>query len=160
MTVSQVITQLKWGNNSNKENERKASCIHSCSSGIALSKIFLSGDPRLQNITVKGDIVVNSNGNLMNSNEEWLFTWLFLWQLVLWRVLDQREVSSSGNFVLLLETYNWLDPDQYTAISLPTKIIKLLVSDATNAYMSEQPPVEDAESVEDDEVSFLLFFLY
>lgn len=45
---------------------------------------------------------------------------------------------------------SYLDPDQYTAIPLPAKIIKLLVSDATNAYMSEQVPAEDAESVEDD----------
>jgi hypothetical protein len=33
-------------------------------SAIALSKIYLSSDPRLQNITVKGEIVVNPNGKV------------------------------------------------------------------------------------------------
>ncbi|CEP15960.1 hypothetical protein [Parasitella parasitica] len=83
-------------------------------SAIALSKIFLSSDPRLQTITVKGEIVVNPNAGIIT------------------RSRSKRN------------------PDQYTAISLPAKIIKLLVSDATNAFMSEQAPAEDAESVEDD----------
>ncbi|GAN01450.1 importin-9 [Mucor ambiguus] len=83
-------------------------------SAIALSKVFLSSDPRLQNITVKGEIVVNPNAGIVT------------------RSRAKRN------------------PDQYTAIPLPAKIIKLLVSDTTNAYMSEQAPAEDAESVEDD----------
>lgn len=34
-------------------------------SAIALSKIFLSSDPRLQTITVKGEIVVNPNAGIV-----------------------------------------------------------------------------------------------
>ncbi|KAI8640342.1 armadillo-type protein [Parasitella parasitica] len=84
-------------------------------STIALSKIFLlSSDPRLQTITVNGEIVVNPNAGIVT------------------RSRSKRN------------------PDQYTTISLPAKIIKLLVSDATNAYISEQAPAEDAESVEDE----------
>ncbi|KAI8338795.1 armadillo-type protein [Choanephora cucurbitarum] len=83
-------------------------------SAIALSKIFLSSDPRLLNITVKGDIVVNPNAGIVT------------------RSRSKRN------------------PDQYTAISLPAKIVKLLVADATTAYMNEQAPIEDAESVDDE----------
>jgi hypothetical protein len=48
-----------------------------------------------------------------------------------------------------------VDPDQFTAISLPAKIIKLLVADATNAYMNEQLPVEDAESGDEEVLLFV-----
>lgn len=83
-------------------------------SAIALSKIYLSSDPRLQNITVKGEIIVNPNAGIVT------------------RSRAKRN------------------PDQYTAISLSAKIIKLLVSDLSNAFMSEQAPAEDAESADEE----------
>ncbi|KAI7903140.1 armadillo-type protein [Cokeromyces recurvatus] len=84
-------------------------------SAVALSKVFLSSDPRLQSISVKGDIVVNPNAGIVT------------------RSRAKRN------------------PDQYQTISVPTKIIKLLIADATTAYMNEQAPIEDAESVDEDE---------
>lgn len=44
-----------------------------------------------------------------------------------------------------------VDPDQYTAIPVPAKIIKLLIADTTNTLLADQHPVEDAESVGDDD---------
>lgn len=44
-----------------------------------------------------------------------------------------------------------IDPDQYTAISVPAKIIKLLIADTTNNLIADQTHIEDAESVGDDE---------
>ncbi|KAI8975506.1 armadillo-type protein [Mycotypha africana] len=84
-------------------------------SAVALSKIFLSSDPRLQNITVKGEIIVNPNGGIVT------------------RSRAKRN------------------PDQYTAIPLPAKIIKLLVAELTNALQMDQAPAEDVESIQDDE---------
>ncbi|KAI7889931.1 armadillo-type protein [Mucor mucedo] len=85
-------------------------------SAIALSKIYLSNDPRLANITVKGEIIVNPNAGIVT------------------RSRAKRN------------------PDQYTAISLNSKIIKLLVSDLSNAFLTEgNPLVEDAESGDEEE---------
>ncbi|KAI8992357.1 armadillo-type protein, partial [Pilobolus umbonatus] len=83
-------------------------------SAIALSKIYLVNDPRIQSITVKGDIVVNHNGN----------TYI---------IRNGKRVNHT-----------------YTAIQLPVKIIKLLIGDLTNALVSEQVPIDDAESVEEE----------
>ncbi|CEG82743.1 hypothetical protein RMATCC62417_16763 [Rhizopus microsporus] len=44
-----------------------------------------------------------------------------------------------------------VDPDQYTAIPVPAKIIKLLIADTTNTLLADQHPIEDAESVGDDD---------
>ncbi|CAO3648112.1 unnamed protein product [Mucor hiemalis] len=83
-------------------------------SAIALSKIYLSSDPRLLNILVKGEIIVNPNAGIVT------------------RSRAKRN------------------PDQYTSIPLPAKIIKLLAADTTNAYASEQAPIEDAESADEE----------
>lgn len=83
-------------------------------SAIALSKIYLSSDPRLANITVKGEIIVNPNAGIVT------------------RSRAKRN------------------PDQYTAIPLPAKIIKLLVSDTSNAFVNEQAPIEEAESGDEE----------
>ena len=83
-------------------------------SAIALSKIYLTGDPRLNNIMVKGEIIVNPNA----------------------RILTRSRAKRN--------------PDQYTNIPLPAKIIKLLVADTTNAYASEQAPVEEVESADEE----------
>ncbi|KAG1180299.1 hypothetical protein G6F70_000463 [Rhizopus microsporus] len=84
-------------------------------SAVALSKMFLANDPRLQNIHVKGEIVVNPNGGIVT-----------------------RSRAKKN-------------PDQYTAIPVPAKIIKLLIADTTNTLLADQHPVEDAESVGDDD---------
>ncbi|GAA5804125.1 hypothetical protein HPULCUR_009611 [Helicostylum pulchrum] len=83
-------------------------------SAIALSKIYLSSDPRLSSITVKGDIIVNPNAGIVT------------------RSRAKRN------------------PDQYTAIPLPAKIIKLLSGDLSNALMSEQAPPDEAESADEE----------
>ncbi|KAG1592125.1 hypothetical protein G6F48_002850 [Rhizopus delemar] len=84
-------------------------------SAIALSKIYLVNDPRLQSIHVKGEIVVNPNAGIVT-----------------------RSRAKKN-------------PDQYTAISVPAKIIKLLIADTTNNLIADQTHIEDAESVGDDE---------
>ncbi|KAI8368240.1 armadillo-type protein [Radiomyces spectabilis] len=84
-------------------------------SAIALSKVFLVNDPRLQNLNVKGELVVNPNAGIVTR-------------------------SRSKN-----------NPDQYTAILLPTKIIKLLVADLSNTVTSEQVPQEEVESIGDED---------
>ncbi|KAG0175607.1 Importin 9 [Apophysomyces sp. BC1015] len=84
-------------------------------SAIALSKIFLVNDPRLQDITVKGEIVVNPNAGIVTRSKA------------------KRN------------------PDQYTAIPLQAKIIKLLVSDLGNNLTGDQAPQEDVESVGEDD---------
>lgn len=83
-------------------------------SAIALSKIYSSSDPRLSNVTVKGEIIVNPNAGIVT------------------RSRAKRH------------------PDQYTAIPLPVKIIKLLTGDLSTALMSEQGPAEDAESGDEE----------
>lgn len=83
-------------------------------SAIALSKIYLSSDPRLSSITVKGEIIVNPNAGIVT------------------RSRAKRN------------------PDQYTAIPLPAKIIKLLAGDLSNALMSEQAPPDEAESADEE----------
>lgn len=40
------------------------------SSAVALSKMFLISDPRLQSITVRGSIVVNPSGKITQYNSE------------------------------------------------------------------------------------------
>ncbi|KAI9023057.1 armadillo-type protein [Phycomyces nitens] len=83
-------------------------------SDIALSKLLLVNDPRLQSMTVKGEIVVNPDGGIVT------------------RSRAKRN------------------PDQYTAIPLYTKIIKLLVADLGNTIPNDQAPQEDAESIGDE----------
>ncbi|KAI8076801.1 armadillo-type protein [Halteromyces radiatus] len=84
-------------------------------SAIALSKVFLINDPRLQNMKVKGEIVVNPNAGIVT-----------------------RSKSKKN-------------PDQYTLIPLPMKIIKLLVADLGNSLPTAQGPQEDAESIGDED---------
>ncbi|KAI9307964.1 armadillo-type protein [Cunninghamella echinulata] len=76
-------------------------------SAVALSKIFLINDSNLQNMTVKGDIIVNPNAGIVT------------------RSRAKRN------------------PDQYTAIPLPVKIIKLLIADLGNALPNDPAPQED-----------------
>lgn len=66
-------------------------------SAIALSKVYLITDPRLQSLTVRGDIIADPNGGIVTR-------------------------SKAKN-----------RPEQYTAIPLHAKIIRLLVGDLANA---------------------------
>ncbi|KAI8336598.1 armadillo-type protein [Chlamydoabsidia padenii] len=84
-------------------------------SAIALSKIFLISDPRLQGMNVKGEIVVNPNGGIVTRSK------------------------SKRN------------PDQYTIMPLPMKIIKLLVADMGNSLPNDHANQDDAESLGDED---------
>lgn len=59
-------------------------------------------------------------------------------------------------YILINYLINTIDPDQYTAIPLPVKIVKLLIADLGNCLPNTLPQ-EDAESI-GDEVSYLYIY--
>ncbi|KAG0092221.1 hypothetical protein BGZ93_003846 [Podila epicladia] len=70
-------------------------------SAIALTKVFMSSDPRVAAIQVRGNMIVSSTS----------------------RVKTRSKAKST--------------PDQYTVISVPVKIVKLLSADLTNKIEEE-----------------------
>ncbi|ORX95566.1 ARM repeat-containing protein [Basidiobolus meristosporus CBS 931.73] len=87
-------------------------------STLALAKLFVKADPRIEAIQVKGDLIPN------NSN----------------RIVTRSRARSN--------------PDMYTTISVPSKIVKLLISEFQNdidSMYTKQPTFGGAENLEGQE---------
>ncbi|KAI9258508.1 armadillo-type protein [Sporodiniella umbellata] len=61
------------------------------------------------------------------------------------------EIVVNPNAGIVTRSRAKKNPDQYTAIPVAAKIIKLLIADTANALTADQTNVEDLESVGDDE---------
>ncbi|KAF9211537.1 hypothetical protein BGZ59_007935 [Podila verticillata] len=83
-------------------------------SAVALTKVFMSNDPRVSAIQVRGNMIVSSTS----------------------RVKTRSKAKST--------------PDQYTVISVPVKIVKLLSTDLTNK-VEEEAALAGGGKAEDDE---------
>ncbi|CAG8679488.1 17254_t:CDS:10, partial [Dentiscutata erythropus] len=113
-------------------------------SAIALSELFLSCDPRIQNIKVKGDLIIKPSSKIMTRSRTRQSI------ICLFALLCLQQIFSK------LLHYS-LDPHQYVYISATIKIIKLLVSDLQNAAgdnlkRSELDDIlDDEEAIETDD---------
>lgn len=99
----------------------------SASSVIALSKLYSLNDQRVAQVSVKGDLIVSSNDGQIKTRSR----------------AKQSTLRSQGDFFYgdLEEAYRQFkdgptdsakstaDPDQYTIIPAPLKIIKLLIDE-------------------------------
>ncbi|KAJ6447235.1 AP-3 adaptor complex subunit beta [Purpureocillium lavendulum] len=94
---------------------------------IALSKLFSLGDARLAQINVKGDLIINDDGRIKTRSRA---KQIFAQPRDRWTshlVLDLGDGRSGAN------KGRSTDPDQYTIIPAPLKIIKLLIEELLSA---------------------------
>jgi importin-9 len=155
---------------------------------IALSKLYSLNDPRLAQISVKGDLVINANDGQIKtrsrakqsmSSQDDTFD-----DMGSCRLLEQRyqeyligEVAMNDGHSDEVKTIQeghraerstntptaTLDPDQYTVVAAPLKIVKLLIdellsasgaqaaSTAAAAAMSAAFDDDDEDGWEDDD---------
>lgn len=115
---------------------------------IALSKLYSLDDDRLAQIKVKGDLIINDDGRIKTrSRSKQSMSFDDAIQLInsgspegLADVLSHENASvAPGSYLHSLSAYlsangpERPDPDQYTIIPAPLKIIKLLIEELLSA---------------------------
>lgn len=147
----------------------RTSLLTMCSSVIALSKLYDLKDPRVAQVQVQGDLIPNNDGRIMTRSRAknskllpssiLLFTFtlsllrsmsVMLWSMLVgYRViLATKQCKSFFFFIhkLTLES----DPDKYTIVPAPLKILKVLVVELQSASGAPLDAQAAAELAEED----------
>lgn len=92
---------------------------------IALSKLYSLNDPRVAQTLVKGDLIIPKSDRIMTRSKTKLST----------KLLQDKYLQQSLTTLL--------DPDQYTIIPAPLKIVKVLIEELLSAS-GRQPDIHGA----------------
>lgn len=127
-------------------------CSHliTCSSAVALTKVFTSGDPRVAEIQVKGDMILTENSRRTTRSIARKGTYSVSRLLVChYHPIIEGVVPD----ISLLYIHYELAPNQFTVVSAPVKIVKLLCADLITRIEEENHSGEfdDDESEEDED---------
>jgi hypothetical protein len=146
----------------------RTSLLTMCSSVIALSKLYDLKDPRVAQVQVQGDLIPNNDGRIMTRSRAknskllpssiLLFTFtlsllrsmsVMLWSMLVgYRVILATKQCKSLFSIhkLTLES----DPDKYTIVPAPLKILKVLVVELQSASGVPLDAQAAAELAEED----------
>jgi hypothetical protein len=128
-------------------------------STLALSKLFASGRPSLQNLTVKGDLIVRQETR--NSEYRYYLARIVVIlsdEAIMTRSKTKNSERAHSAFLKVIhgtDPYNFLAPHEFTSISFPVKALKIIVHDIQSGgdaatISAAQPKAYAVES--DDEV--------
>lgn len=101
---------------------------------IALSKLYSLNDPRIAQTTVKGDLIIGADDGKIKTRSRAkqsmcqthasIPTAEFVMNSLCKKILQEERANSRPK---------WLDPDQYTIIPAPLKMVKVLIEELVSA---------------------------
>ena len=115
---------------------------------IALSKLYELGDPRVAQIHVKGDLIIPDDGRIMTRSRA--RTSQSTHPCLHWR--KSRDDEAVAKRIELTGPRYHIDPDQYTIVPAPLKILKVLIVELSSASGNGQSLDDAGElaAVDDD----------